>query len=100
MSYQSEYTGAQMEKVFSKVTNIVTGTVTFTASDAQETRYINNAAGHKNINYKAFVNLHMSTTPLDPDVSANYAAQVDRLAVGFRDLYPGFSYTFDYLLIE
>lgn len=100
MSYQSEYTGAQMEKVFSRVTNIVTGTVTFTATDTSYTYQKSGITGHENINYKVFVQLRLYTAPTAATATAVYVSSQDRLTVSLRDLYPGMQYTFDYMLIE
>ncbi len=107
MSFQSEFTGKQMEKAFRRITNMAVGTAVsppVNAVDGFCLFHIENAAGRTGINYKAFVNVHIDNYGPDQQISASagYSPTVDRLSIKLfgGGVHSGASYTVDYLLTE
>lgn len=107
MSFQSEFTGEQMEKVFRRITNMAVGTATCLPSNAFDgfcLFHVENASGQTGINYKAFVNIHIDGYGTEQQISASagYSPTVDRLSIKLygSGVKAGESYTVDYILIE
>ncbi|MCC8136121.1 MAG: hypothetical protein LIO40_05570 [Ruminococcus sp.] len=106
MSYQSEYSGKQMEAVFKKINNMVVGkkTVKGTA-EGFGTQQITNASGHTDMSYRVFVNVHpLTELGSDSAVSAagSYSSTGDTLTLRIygSGVHKGTQYTVDYMLIE
>ena len=106
--YNSEFTGKQMDAVFRRISNMVTGTATTLPTGATVDGYcihqIKNVTGRTGINYKPFITVKCHGMGPGQEITATaiYAPTTDMLTVYLfgGGIKANSSRTFNYMLIE